>query len=253
MGGGDEDSMRSRVWATLFHCMSTDDDSHHTRCPQSWCFFYQQALAEDKEPPPHEGNVKYLLAYYVAKAIVPVYKRMSDPNLLKHLVKCKTQNSNESLHSIIWSRCSKTVFVGWAKLHGAVVRAVSCFNAGACQLTQVMELLAIEVNEVSQAYVEVNDRQRILQSDRASIRSAKVDHASTRSAKVDRASTRSAKVDRANTRSAKVDHASTRSAKVDRASTRSAKVARKSHAEKLKQKSARDHSREGPSYVAGSF
>ena len=38
MDSGDEDSMRSRVWATLFHCMSTDDDPQHTRCPQSWCF-----------------------------------------------------------------------------------------------------------------------------------------------------------------------------------------------------------------------
>ena len=89
MGGGDEDSMRSRVWATLFHCMSTDDDPHHTRCPQSWCF-YQQALAEDQEPPPHEGNIKYPLAYDVAEAMVPVYKRMSDPNLLKRLAKGKT-------------------------------------------------------------------------------------------------------------------------------------------------------------------
>ena len=151
MGGGDEDSMRSRVWVTLFHCMSTDDDPHHTRCPQSWCF-YQQALAEDQEPPPHEGNIKYPLAYDVAEAMVPVYKRMSDPNLLKRLVKGKMQNSNESLHSVIWG----------------------CFSAGACQLTQVMELLAIEVNEVSHAYVEENDSQRICQLDCASTRSAKV-------------------------------------------------------------------------------
>ena len=136
--------------------------------------------------------------------------------------------SNESLHSVNWSRCSKTVFVGRAKLHGAVVRAVSCFNAGACQLSQVMELLATEVNEVSQAYVEENDRQHILQSDRASTRSPKLDRASTRSPKLDRASTRSPKLDHASTRSPKLDRASTRSPKLDRASTRSPKLDRAS-------------------------
>ena len=34
-GAGDVDDMRDREWATLFHCMSTDDDPNHTRCPSS--------------------------------------------------------------------------------------------------------------------------------------------------------------------------------------------------------------------------
>ena len=38
----------------MFHCISTDDVPHHTRCPtgkDSWCF-YQRAEANDQEPPP---------------------------------------------------------------------------------------------------------------------------------------------------------------------------------------------------------
>ena len=105
--GGDTDSMRDRLWATLFHCMSTGKEPHHTPCPRganSWCF-YQRALATDEEPPSHELHIKHSLAH-VAEAMVPVYRHMSDPNLLKRLAKGKTQNSNESLHSAIWSRCS---------------------------------------------------------------------------------------------------------------------------------------------------
>jgi hypothetical protein len=36
------DAMRSGIWATFFHCISTDDEPHHDRCPDgpnSWCFF----------------------------------------------------------------------------------------------------------------------------------------------------------------------------------------------------------------------
>ena len=169
--GGDTDNMRDRVWATLFHCMSTDEEPHHTRCPRGTnsCCFYQRALATDEEPPSHELHIKHPLAHDVAEAMVPVYRHMSVPNLLKRLAKGKTQNSNESLHSVIWSRCSKTVFVSHRKLQGAVARAVACFNAGASHLTEVMELLAIEVNELNLAFVDECDRQL------ASMTSAKKD------------------------------------------------------------------------------
>ncbi|KAI0224301.1 Nuclear pore complex protein Nup98-Nup96 [Lamellibrachia satsuma] len=62
--------------------------------------------------------------------MVPVYRHMSDPSLLKWLTKGKTQN-NESLHSMIWSPCSKTVFVSHRKLQDAVARAVGSLNANA--------------------------------------------------------------------------------------------------------------------------
>ena len=157
---GDADAMRSAVWATLLHCMSTDADPHHTCCPsgeESWCF-YQRALASGEEPESHEERVKHPLAYEVAEAMLPVYERMSNPNLLKRLAKGKTQNSNECLHSVIWSRCPKTIFVGRHKLQGAAASAVAVFNGGASQLTQIMKEMAIEVNEVTYAYAEEKDR-----------------------------------------------------------------------------------------------
>ena len=47
---GDVDKMRDTIWATLYHCMSTDENPHH-KCPagsKSWCF-YQQAIANEKK------------------------------------------------------------------------------------------------------------------------------------------------------------------------------------------------------------
>ena len=111
---GDVDKMRDAIWATLYHCSSTDENPQHHKCPagsKSWCF-YQQAIADEKELPSHATSQGHQLAENVANAMVPVYERMSDTNLLGRMVKGKTQNANESLHSVIWSRCPKTIFVG---------------------------------------------------------------------------------------------------------------------------------------------
>lgn len=163
---GDTDAMRSAIWATLFHCVSTDDAPHHTRCPQgpnSWCF-YSKALANGEEPPPHEGNITYFLDAQVAEKMVPVYQRMSDVNLLKRLTKGKTQNANECLHSVIWSRCPKIVFVGKVRLTRAVASAVASFNEGTVHVSQIMDKLAIESNELTFAAIESLDRDRILKA-----------------------------------------------------------------------------------------
>ena len=74
---GDVDSMRSAIWAALFHCMSTDEP-HHTRCPPgegSWCFF-RQAEAVGEEPGPHKDNVHHPLEYSVAEAMIPMYNHV---------------------------------------------------------------------------------------------------------------------------------------------------------------------------------
>ena len=93
--------------------------------------------------------------------MVPVYERMSDTNLLSRMVKGKTQNANESLHSVIWSRCPKTVFVGVRRVCGAVASAIARFNEGTSHIFQVMEKLAIERNDIMNIYIEARDNPTI--------------------------------------------------------------------------------------------
>ena len=136
------------------------------RCPSgesSWCFF-RKAEAAGEEPGPHEQNVHHDISYEVAQAMVQVYQRMSDPNLLKRMSKGKTQNNNECLHSVVWSRCPKTVFVSAHKVSGAVAAAVGSFNAGARSLARVMDELDIESNEVLSAHLDDVDAKRIKQA-----------------------------------------------------------------------------------------
>ncbi|XP_046339365.2 uncharacterized protein LOC125381038 [Haliotis rufescens] len=174
---GNIDGTRNAIWASLFHCMSTDDSPHHTRCPtgpSSWCF-YNRALANDLEPPAHADNIRHFLDAEIAEKMVPVYQRMSDENLLKRMVKGKTQNANECLHSVIWSRCPKTVFVGARRLHRAVASAIASFNEGTCHITQVMNKLAIEANEITAASVERLDNVRTLKARKQSQETSKME------------------------------------------------------------------------------
>ena len=138
---GDSETMRNAIWATLFHCASTDMPPQHEKCPDhaaSWCFF-NKAVAKGVLPPSHTDNIKTPLDSTVAKEMIPNYERLSDLNLLKRMMRGKTQNANESLHNVIWPRCPKTIFMGKHKLHGAVATAISSFNEGAIHMSQVLK------------------------------------------------------------------------------------------------------------------
>ena len=148
--------MRTAVRVILFHNMSTDSNPEHDRCPsglESWCF-YQSAIARNKGslPPPHpcwehqqsdhtwcsSGNDWCIWANARPKSAKEVSQR-------------ETQNANECLHSVIWSRCSNTVFVGKLKLHNAIASAVTSFNEGACHMSQVLQKLGVELLMMSSA------------------------------------------------------------------------------------------------------
>ena len=105
--------------------------------------------------------------------MIPIYERLSDSNLLKRMIRGKTQNANESLHNVIWSRYPKTIFVGKHKLHGAVVTAISSFNKGAIPMSQVLKKLAIESNQLMNIFIDDIDSIRIQKATKASISSSK--------------------------------------------------------------------------------
>ena len=157
---GSVEDMRDGIWASLRHCMSTDESPSHEQCPEDkWCF-YKNAISKEQMPPPHKDNIRNPLSIEVGKALIPIYTRMSDPNLLKRLIKGKTQNNNECFHSVVWSRCPKTTFVGKDRIDGAVARGVSAFNMGARQLSSIKNNLGIEVNSITIMHEDAVNFQR---------------------------------------------------------------------------------------------
>lgn len=124
-------AMKTAIFATLHHCMSTDAEPRHSKCPKgstSWCF-YERAIANGEKPGKHSVHVHNPLSTKTVNAILPVYQRMATDNLLERC-KGRTQNANESIHSRIWSKCPKSVFASRFKVENAVADTVCQYNNG---------------------------------------------------------------------------------------------------------------------------
>ena len=168
--------MKSAVWASLWHSMSTDEEPHHRQCPEgpdSRCF-YQKALARGEEPPSHKDHPSSTyLTTDVTHRIIPVYRRMADEALMKRLVHGGTQNTNECLNAVIWSRCPKTSFMGLRRVEGSVARAVSAFSEGAIEIISVMSKLYVDISTTTLQLLARKDERYMTSADAAAAADAR--------------------------------------------------------------------------------
>ena len=124
--------------------------------------------------PTHDiKTVGTLLDRDVAQELIPIYQRMADDNLLARMTTGGTQNTNESLNSLIWLYCPKTQFVGHRKVVSAVQSAVGRFNGGATATTERMRYLGIQPTEMQMACMVKTDQCRVQRAMRATDNSAK--------------------------------------------------------------------------------
>ncbi|CAN7942945.1 unnamed protein product [Ixodes pacificus] len=124
----DVPGMRRAVEATLQHMSSTDETPKHSLCPEgpeSWCS-YNRAMATNEGPPPHKNS----LPDFVCEALQPVFTRLSDEALLKRCSDGMTQNSNESLHAMIWNHVPKSKHASLHRTQTGVAEGISRFNQG---------------------------------------------------------------------------------------------------------------------------
>ena len=135
----DVNGMQNAILASFNHCSSTDQKPQHDRCPvgaRSWCF-YQKALATGQEPGPHRTNV-------------------------------------ESLHSVVWSKCPKTTFVGIERVVSATCSAVSQFNAGIkVTMKNLCDVMQVPSGAHLLASAEKADRRRLQQAKRQTLAALK--------------------------------------------------------------------------------
>ena len=161
--------MRDAILATFDHAISTDEKPQHDRCPvgaDSWCF-YQKALATGQEPGPHRTNVGTPLSSDVAEHVKGVYTRLAHIDLLERCKLGKTQNNNESVHSVIWNKCPKTSFVGLERVVSATCSAVSEFNVGVeVTMKNLCDVMQVPSGVHLLASAEKTDRRRLSQAKR---------------------------------------------------------------------------------------
>ena len=123
---GNIDTMYNAIWAVFYHSIcqpSMKLDEQHDLCPrQGWCNYWtnKQNYTESRR-----------LRVVFADLLKPIFTRLSNRTLLSRCQGGYTQNQNESINNVLWTRCLKTKFCGYNKVYLAVCDSVSYFNAGA--------------------------------------------------------------------------------------------------------------------------
>ena len=159
--------------------MSTDASPQHQRCPEgvdSKCF-YQKALARGEQPGSHQDHPSHTaLSREVAEKMLPVYRRMSDENLLQRMNHGGTQNTNECLNPTIWAHCPKTLFWRLKHIEGSVARAVCVFNEGTHELVGLMNKMYMDISFDTLRLLAEKDERRMKKGDAAAKVEAQCHH-----------------------------------------------------------------------------
>ncbi|XP_029168072.1 uncharacterized protein LOC114938336 [Nylanderia fulva] len=165
------EKMRNEIYATLFHKISTDEKPQHEKCPSgenSWCS-WQKAQAI--------GNVDYKhkppLSTSVFEAILPIYKELSNDDLLTRCIGGYTQNSNESFNSTVWSMAPKSTSSGKHVLDTAIYIAVGIYNDGLSSVMRLMQNLGMKIGTNCYNFCVETDERRIKYSERSLTNAAK--------------------------------------------------------------------------------
>ena len=150
--------MKKNVSAILFHCSDiSPDEERHKWCPRttdSWCSYWNTSK-EVKNKLNLPSNIKD------EKEVVELFDRLRDDSLLSKCLHGKTQNVNESLNGIIWTKCPKRVYVTKKTLEICVSSAVLEYNTGKKGIEIVMNKAGLKIGRLqSESYHNVQSRQK---------------------------------------------------------------------------------------------
>ena len=87
---------------------------------------------------------------------MPVYQRLASDELLSRCIRGATENQNESLHSVIWRKCRKEIFISRKILEIAVSNSVAEFNMGCSATTELKS--GIRLTSVSHVTAQTLER-----------------------------------------------------------------------------------------------
>ena len=143
--GNDEKIIRA-VWAIFYHLILGSSyeslEAQHSYCPDgddTWCKYKKDML---------HGTTTYnrtkCLPFVFRGELKPIFEQLSSSDLLNSCKRGLTQNQNESLNNVLWTKCSKRVFIGKDRFTIAVCEAITAFNDGARSTKTLFEKLKLE-------------------------------------------------------------------------------------------------------------
>ena len=153
--------MKKNIRAVLYHCTDFPDKSRrHVLCPiglDSWCKWKKS----EQLNPITNYTPKVNLPVWIYHVILKDFEELSNEELLKKCTHGKTQNANEGLNNIIWTRCPKNIFVQKSTFEMGVHSAVLYFNEGTSGVKRVMDHLNLEIGEKTVLFSNRKDKARL--------------------------------------------------------------------------------------------
>lgn len=156
--------MAKAIWASLFHRASTDQAPQHMFCPEgdgSWCG-WQLVQAGVKDSYEHHN----VIPAAVVDAIKPLYRRLTERDLLLRCLRGATQNQNEAFNGMIWSLSPKTSFCGAAVVEIASWLALCQFNKGSITLMHVLSKMGCDQGHFTEEFLAQQDAKRVSAAER---------------------------------------------------------------------------------------
>lgn len=154
----DVDQMKKAIWAIYYHKFSTNENPTHQLCPTgktSWCGYNRFLVTGE------DYKHKHSLPPAVLEEIKPIFRDLSNENLLKRCTLGLTQNPNESFNSLVWKRIPKTIHVGFVTLKLGVYDAILAFNKGALGKADVLKHLGLKISDCCLKRLQTIDSHRI--------------------------------------------------------------------------------------------
>ena len=153
---GNLQAMKNAIWAIFYHMIRSDDSSlseQHKYCPHNgWCKFWADKTnyLEDKRLPS-----------VFLKELKPIFMRLTNDDLLSRCLNGLTQNQNESINGILWSKCPKTKFCSKTKVELAVSETICQFNAGSIEDSALHDMYGYNATTNMLESLQIIDKERI--------------------------------------------------------------------------------------------
>lgn len=156
-------AMKKAVYAILFHFTEFDDiNLRHQFCPRdskSWCKYW--ALNNKTYQP------KSSIPVWIKTLILPIIKALQSDELLSKCLHGETQNCNEALNALIWSKVPKSTFVSKRTIEIGTYSAIINYNDGCQGVMNVLEHFGIRGSATSTG-TRAKDAKRVQQMKRKS-------------------------------------------------------------------------------------
>ena len=147
---------------------SSDVFSKHYHCPpgKRSCCFWQRAIAKGGTLGGHSEHET--LSPDLGQKLVPIFKRLTEQNMLKMCTRNRRQNHNESVHNIIWKLCPKSAFVGKKRIETAATLTICQLSMGASFRMAFCDLIGTDLGKSSKEFARKKSLTRLKKACNAS-------------------------------------------------------------------------------------